>query len=631
LTNELCFLTEFDYPEIRIYQNDWEASIFQAWIYQILLMEVLGVPVTIGSKTGETANASFYSPINIMPYGTSKDTFYKLERANQVKDNDCSNTNEECVHVVVEDWGREWVPFLQNGSIVPPSSNGGLGIYSIYIPKVTAIEYPELSIHFGLTKGTEQEQRQRLADIFYRPTNWKDYCELVSLNNCTIPDATANRRPKDDNEATMYFHAQEYRGYFRATERNNCSNNNNADLCSGHIANVPCNWNFYLEGMLYWNNIVGLEYDGPNEPNGGYSDHQLRQIWRAANATRSHIIMVWYSPDQLMEEFYGTDYEFNKVQLPTPTDVCLANRPNTADRCSANIEQRRGQKEGSCDRDPHKLVKLISSSLLRLDRNVEDAQKSPAFDLIRDIRISQLDIHHMMKKWLEIGVDEFGNDARTAVCRWLMENQDVVIPAVPFGYPRQIDERNQYDDWFVVLAQLIAILVGFVAIIGIVLCWYYRQTKVLIFAQPEFVFIMLIGYCSLCAGAALLAFEPTKNTCISLTWLLILGITIEMVPVVVKTAAINRLVQSSKKSLRVNISRRRLLCEVFSCTVLVTAYTLAWTLVDPPTRNVTTRIDPGRNMLIGQHKVKITLFISTHFYLHYFPRRPKHRNYRYLL
>ena len=36
-----------NHPEIRIFAYDWESSLFQAWILQILLSELLDIPATI--------------------------------------------------------------------------------------------------------------------------------------------------------------------------------------------------------------------------------------------------------------------------------------------------------------------------------------------------------------------------------------------------------------------------------------------------------------------------------------------------------------------------------------------------------------------------------------------------------
>ena len=80
------------------------------------------------------------------------------------------------------------------------------------------------------------------------------------------------------------------------------------------------------------------------------------------------------------------------------------------------------------------------------------------------------------------------------------------------------------------------------------------------------------------------AVEPTKDVCISVQWLTTMGFSIRLIPVLVKTSAINTLIQSSKKSKRVNISRDGLVMNVFVTIGLVAVFMAVWTIMDPPTR-----------------------------------------------
>jgi hypothetical protein len=106
--DKVCLESDFQYPEIRIHNGDWESSIFLAWIMQILLMEILEVPVTIGLGQN-TQKESFYGPDNSFPYSTTSYPFDALKTANEVKD--CRMTQEDCAHVMVEVWNsqlRDW-------------------------------------------------------------------------------------------------------------------------------------------------------------------------------------------------------------------------------------------------------------------------------------------------------------------------------------------------------------------------------------------------------------------------------------------------------------------------------------------------------------------------------------------
>jgi len=44
---------------------------------------------------------------------------------------------------------------------------------------------------------------------------------------------------------------------------------------------------------------IALEGDGDEPYCKGYSYSQLTEIWRAANATKSHVMMMWWAPHPL--------------------------------------------------------------------------------------------------------------------------------------------------------------------------------------------------------------------------------------------------------------------------------------------------------------------------------------------
>ena len=186
-----------------------------------------------------------------------------------------------------------------------------------------------------------ESNRKKVAELFKRPTTWGDFCTLISLNNCSTASDTAVRAPIDDDEAGKYYVDGLFRGYFRATEKNVCSDAN--PNCTGHIANVPCSWGIYSVAQavsLYYANImenvlvlgkytmnsnpslfillnsytyyiykpimkyhlgIAVESDGPGEANGSYSYGSMLEIYAAANATGSHVIMVCHIITQYAE------------------------------------------------------------------------------------------------------------------------------------------------------------------------------------------------------------------------------------------------------------------------------------------------------------------------------------------
>ncbi|CAB9511850.1 72 kDa inositol polyphosphate 5-phosphatase [Seminavis robusta] len=605
LNHQGCRLSDFNYPEMRIYQADWESSVFLSWIYQVLLMEILEVPVAIGIKTGETATNSFYAPENTFPYGaeTSYAAYAALDQATRQQrrwgHHDCLKTKKKCAHVLPDIWNTDFTPFIYNNSIEPPIANGQIARQSLYIPAHTAATYPDLAIFYGL-EG--EANRRKLADIFKRPTTWGDYCREVSSNNCTVydntttvDDVTALRYPEDEDEAAMYYSEGLYQGYFRATEKNDCDINPN---CTGHVVAPPCTWSIFLDAQIFWNNLVGLEIsDGPNDF-GRYNYGTIYEVWRAANATKSHVIVGWYSPELLLDEFAESDYAFQKVMLPSATDVCQTHRTTREERCSEDVWERRGDPLGACDNEAQGLLKVVAASVRNFNLDLDKAYQSPTYDFLKNVRITELEISRMFAKWLSYDNDRYGNDAREAVCSWMVDNYELLKWFSPPGYPRELSEQSQYESWWLILAQIFAVYVGFAALIGVGLCWHYRETKVMVFAQIEFLVLILLGMVMTCVGSALLAAEPTQKTCISLTWFLLMGYTVELVPVLVKTAAINTLVQSAKKQKRVNISRWNLLMYIFLCLALVAGFLVFWTLFDAIDRTENRRLVPGEENIV---------------------------------
>ena len=60
-----------------------------------------------------------------------------------------------------------------------------------------------------------------------------------------------------------------------------------------------------MESVLYHLNIA-LESDGQeggNPGKGGYKYSQLVEMWRAANATRENLMIMFWTPESLYNEF----------------------------------------------------------------------------------------------------------------------------------------------------------------------------------------------------------------------------------------------------------------------------------------------------------------------------------------
>eukprot|EP00980_Cylindrotheca_fusiformis_P018109 scaffold5818_cov84-Cylindrotheca_fusiformis.AAC.1 len=234
-----CRKSRFPYPEIRIHNGDWSTSFWLAWIYQIVLVELLGVPVSVGLTTDAARKASFYAlENNKLEYSTTAYPYEALIEANiQIRNGgNCEDTNKPCVHVLPEVWAgqrSEWLRLLDDGEIDRPEPNGMLQTSNFFLPAFTIQEYPSLGVFYGFQGD---ENRKLLAELFKKPTTWKDYCQLVSSTNCSIADDTASRYPNNESEEEdKYFLDGLYKGFFRATEKNNCTVSDDIDDCHGYF------------------------------------------------------------------------------------------------------------------------------------------------------------------------------------------------------------------------------------------------------------------------------------------------------------------------------------------------------------------------------------------------------------
>ena len=163
----------------------------------------------------------------------------------------------------------------------------------------------------GVDGQNGEEVRFKLANTFKRPMTWSEYCILVSPNNCTRDDGVASRAPMNE-EVGKYFMDGLYTGHFRSTEKNNCTANPTA--CTGHIADVNCVWGTYAVPQAYHLGIP-VSSDGDLLYNGGYGYSSLLEIYSAANATRSNILMVRLCSSRLHFDVKLNVAELNLLSL----------------------------------------------------------------------------------------------------------------------------------------------------------------------------------------------------------------------------------------------------------------------------------------------------------------------------
>jgi len=573
----LCKDPEFPYLEVRIHQGDWESSFITAWIYQIVLMELVGVPATVG-LTGESTNlANFYSMENEFAYSTTDYSPEGLKMSNQVMAG-CNETEDACVHVLPVVWsGQRNVlqELLEQGEISLPSPNGMLGETGLFLPISTAQDYPQLTSFLGY-QG--ESNRRLLADLFKRPTTWKEYCDDRSPTKCSSPDGVAFRYPPNDEEGQRYFLEGQFIGHFENTRESDCARTLD---CTGYIVGPPCQFTNNLDAQLYWNNIVGLKRDGPLLENGGYKTSSMVEIWLAAAATQSPVLMWWFSLNEIQQLFDNTPWSFQPVLLPKPTAECLDRRTTIQERCDSDVSIRRGHQLGACDDEVQALKKVFAVSFSNENNGLEEANRSPAHELLQNLNIDSLEMGDIIRKWVLKDNDRSGNDAREAVCEWVVEHLDTLESYIPLGFPREVIVRV-YNSWYTSLAKALAVSTAIMSALAIGLISKYEKTKVMVFAQPTFLYLVLIGFVAICVAAYVMLLRPTTVLCMTVEWLVVLGYTVTLVPVLVKTAAINRLMNSSKKMQRVRLNSNMLFVQVSLTVFVVLVCLIIWSVQDPP-------------------------------------------------
>mmetsp|Transcript_69426 Transcript_69426/g.103336 ORF Transcript_69426/g.103336 Transcript_69426/m.103336 type:complete len:917 (-) Transcript_69426:138-2888(-) len=606
-----CANSRFDYEEVRILSQNWESAMLSSWIMQIILSELLDVPSTLETSMPDTS-FNFYDPDLQFSYSHIS---YDYDALRTARDNpDCETYQADqrkngreyrsCAHVMPEAWNgqKEKIAYAeQEGVIEPTTGSGGVAKYSWYIPRFTAIRDPKLTSYFGMTAGSEIENRRLMADTFLRPKTWQYFCDEVSLDNCTTPyyddqgRLIAERPPSDESEGVQYFLADFYHGHFAATEDNDC--NANPFACNGHISNVQCDWSTFAIPQAHY---LGIPVKGSGTGiAGGYPYARMVEIYNAANYTKSNVLFYWFTPDTTVQEFIGTDAEFQRVLLPPSTTKCTESRVTEEQRCSENPADRIGIEQGSCDAEAHSYQKLIVSSMYSNTYEVEESMRSPAYDAIKSIKISDLELEEIFLRWYERNTDRWNYDAREAVCMWVGEHIDSLQSVVPRSHPRsfRVEEyRHPALYGAIIVAAICIVLVGVVS----VATFHYRKTKVIRYAQPIFLYLLLVGLLFLCIGATLLPAMPSQGTCIATQWFILLGYSLELVPLIVKVAALNTLHQHARKFKRVKLEFKNLYMTVGVIIAAVTIFLLIWTVMDPLSRQSNKKLTNDLNEDNGQ-------------------------------
>jgi 7 transmembrane sweet-taste receptor of 3 GCPR len=469
---------------------------------------------------------------------------------------------------------------------------------SWFVTKFTADQDPALVSYIGLQGDAN---RRKLAETFLRPTTWQEYCTLVSSDHCTTPDYVTQRAPTDETENIRMFVPGLYTGHFRATDANDC------DLypsnCTGHIADYPCGWTSYVEAQTYHLNIA-LSKGSGDVTAPGYEYQQLLDMWRAANATRSNLMMNWWTPHQLYTEFLGTEAAFQKVLMPPPTQQCINARIQLGDRCSPSLQTRVGDPTGSCSDSVKSLKKLISGALYETiyDSNIPEAIRSPAYDVLKRFQITELQLGDLFKYWQTLP------SPREAVCQWVSDNMTYMNNTIPRSYPRVLEYHDQGSLMYISAAlgavAVLIVLYTAAAVYG------QRATQRAKICQIEFLFLLLAGSLFISVGAIISCIPQTDALCVASIWLTNIGYTLELIPLVVRLAAISRLIGAGRRMRRVQLKRSALFGAVAVIFTIIVMFLLLWTILDPP-RNVVEYVLTDKLSDAGDTMVRYNYYCSS--------------------
>jgi len=106
----ICRTPPITYPEVRIFSQNWESVFFTTWILQIVLSELMDVPVSIETGNPNITMNFYDSQGGAFQYPATQ-TLDAIINALKIKDcrhasRDPSNY-EFCLHVIAEVWEIE--------------------------------------------------------------------------------------------------------------------------------------------------------------------------------------------------------------------------------------------------------------------------------------------------------------------------------------------------------------------------------------------------------------------------------------------------------------------------------------------------------------------------------------------
>jgi hypothetical protein len=576
-----CRPSPLGYTEVRLASGNWEAINLGAWIVQILLSELLGVPTSIESGSPDI-NLNFYDVNNGFDIGNAGVSFEMTELEVAAREKDCRGVTTEvanpedyegCMHVNQEAYWSWYDADLidEFKSYIEPIRELGIMTENAwFIPKFAAVNDPSLVSYAGLSG---QQNRRKLAETFKTPTRWKHYCDDFSLSKCADADEFAERPPENEAEEQSFFSEGAFKGYFQYTEESNCDKY--PMNCTGHFVDVPCEWVTYAPAQLFHNDI--------SLSTKRYTYVEQTEIYRAASATKSAVIYQAYSVDYIYAEFIRTDSEFTRVLLPPPTQACLDNR--NMHLCeTTEFQEIVGDPLGGCDTSQEMLKKVVSQGFREMAYSLEDPEEfwSPALQAFEKYQLTMPQVGQIYNIWNERTSDTWNYDPRDAVCQFIVENFDLIQSFVPETYPRAIQEATSTTDGLSEAAVAVGCLAAVAVVASMVVTYLKRKNAMIYHTQIEFMYLVLLGMLLVSVGAITMAATPSDETCSFISWLTNLGFALQLTPLLLRASAINKLTSSGKGMQRIRMRVFSLYGIVSLVVAAVAGFLLIWFILDRP-------------------------------------------------
>jgi len=288
-------------------------------------------------------------------------------------------------------------------------------------------------------------------------------------------------------------------------------------------------------------------------------------------------MMMWWAPEPLVQQYQGTDAEFIKVNLPPETTECVDDR--AYDECADSWSERVGGPQAVCQSSATPLQKLFAGSLYDaiMSLDIPQAIRSPAYDMLKRFRIRQLQLDELFRLW------QTEESPWEAVCKWATENMDFLNSTIPHSYPR-VPREMKGSTFSHVTTGLGCLTLLFVLIAACKISREQAKPAIQI-AQIGFLRLLLCGSFFIAIGAILSGLPSSNGTCIATIWFINVGYTLELVPLIVKVAAVNKLHSAASRMRRVQLSRQELYGYVTVICFLCVVYLVFWTVFDTPKSN----------------------------------------------